>query len=171
MGGKKTQGRKLFETAGLNFEKGKMIFIFDAFKQCGNMEACDDLVEISKVIYGCDRDFMYHRLVLLHKNNPDKVREILGRIEAEGVVPSYILQKEINSILGEGQPPVENEPQNLDDEVERAIECNDIPKALDIIMKSFQTGNTSLACKRNFIDKMIFWNKIPEACNVATQLA
>merc|ERR1719510_1106488 len=148
-----------------------MIFIFDAFQQSGNMEACDDLVEISKVIFGCDRDFMYHRLVLLHKNNPDKVREIVGRIEAEGVVPSYILQKEIDSILNEGQPPAENEPQNLDDEVQRAIECNDIPKALDIIMKSFQTGNTSLACKRNFIDKMIFWNQIPEACEVATQLA
>jgi len=38
-------------------------------------------------------------------------------------------------------------------------------------MKSFETGNTSLKCKRDFIDRMIFLNKISEACQVATQLA
>ena len=168
--GKKSQGRRLFETAGLSFEKGKMSYIFDTFQQSGNLDACDDLVDISKVIFGCDRDFMYHRLVLLHKNNPDKVREIVRKIEEEKLSPSYILQKEINSILNLGQPE-ENQPLNLDDEVERALECNDTPKALDIIMQSFNTGNTSLTCKRNFIDKMIFWNQIPAACKVATELA
>lgn len=168
--GKKNQGRKLFETGGLSFEKGKMMFFFDSFQQSGNMQACDDLVEISKGIFGCDRDFMYHRLVLLHKSNPDKVREIVKKIEEENVIPSYILQNEINSILNEGKA-VENQPQNLDDEVERAIECNDIPKAMDIILKSFVTGSTSLKCKREFIDRMLYFNKIPEACEVATQLA
>ena len=168
--GKKNQGRKLFETAGLNFDKNKMSFIFDQFKESGNVDACEDLVEISKVIFGCDRDFMYHRLVLVHKNNKEKVREISLKIAEENLVPSFILQKEIDQILSDGKSPT-NEPEFLDDEVTRAIDCSDIEKALDIVMRSFQLGNTSLKCKKNFIDEMIYMNKIPEATTVARELA
>ena len=168
--GKTSQATKLFQTAGLTFQKNKMVFMFDMFQKLDNLQAADDLVEVSKVIFGCDRDFMYHKLVQLYRDNQTKVRDIVSMMEEEKVVPSYILQNEIDEILGERKSEA-NSSLNLDDEVTRAIDLNDLPKALDIVMTSFEQENTSLKCKRDFIERMIVLNKIPEASAVATRLA
>ena len=43
------------------------------FKMMDNLQAADDLVEVSKVIFGCERDFMYHKLVQLYRDDQEVV--------------------------------------------------------------------------------------------------
>jgi len=97
--GKKAQTKKLFETPGLRYNHYKMEYLSQFLTEHGHLEALEDLVTLSKNIFGCDRDYMYTQLVKANRNDPNKALDIWENIQEEGVAPSDNLKIEIANIL------------------------------------------------------------------------
>ena len=65
----------------------------------GQYVALEDFVMLSKNVFGCDRDYLFQRLVQAHSSNPEKMYDIWESIEEEGHSPSKTLSSEIATIL------------------------------------------------------------------------
>merc|ERR1711913_121834 len=56
---------------------------------------------LSRNVFGCDRDYLFCRLVEVHGDNPDKVLEIWINIQEEGHAPTDNLKRQIANVLQE----------------------------------------------------------------------
>ena len=65
--------RKLVDTPGLRYSEKSVNKVCDALVYHNNLEALDKFVSFSKSIFGCDRDFLYRKLLNANKNDADKV--------------------------------------------------------------------------------------------------
>jgi len=99
--GKKSQAKKLLETPGLRYNHEKVKYICDKLANNSDKEGVEDLVMLSRNVFGCDRDYLFSRLVDVHRNNPDKILEIWINIQEEGHAPTDTLKRKIASILQE----------------------------------------------------------------------
>jgi len=126
-GGKKSQAKKLLETPGLRYNHSKMKYIIDRLLGEANKDGVEDLVMLSKNVFGCDRDYLFSRLVKAHDDNGDKVQEIWINIQEEGHAPSDSLKRQIADILqahGRQVPfeiPVEYQHSKVEKDEERNI--------------------------------------------------
>jgi len=117
---RKTQTKKLFETPGLRFNIDKMEFMIRLFRKEGNITAVEDMVRLSKSIFGCDRDFMFSQLVDTVAADVDRVEEVWMEVQEEGHAPSDSLKLAIASALQAGGREVPFEvPQEYVSQVDR----------------------------------------------------
>jgi len=117
--GKRAQAKKLLETPGLRYHELKMKYIVDRLIQDGKREAVEDLVMLSKNLFGCDRDFLFVELVQAYRNDASKALEIWINIQEEGHAPSDGLKRKIAEVLQAGGRPV---PFEIPDQVVKPVE-------------------------------------------------
>jgi len=80
-------------------------------KRDNKPQALEDLVSISKNIFGCDRNMLYQQLVSAYKEDADKVSDIWLQVQEEGFPPSDSLKIEIAGALkAAGKPLPFEEP-------------------------------------------------------------
>lgn len=99
---RRAQAKKLFETPGLRYEKDQMEYMCTQFVESGNLQGLEDLVSLSKGIFGCDRDMLYQQLVSAFKDDADKVEDIWLQVQEEGHAPSDRLKLDIAKALKAG---------------------------------------------------------------------
>ena len=81
------------------YNKSNAQFITQKFIETGRFVALEDFVQLTKNIFGCDRDYLYRRLVEAHVSNPQKMYDILEYMEEEEHKPSKKLSADIATIL------------------------------------------------------------------------
>jgi len=118
---RRAQAKKLLETPGLSYQKDKIEYICTQLRESGNLNGLEDLVNLSKSIFGCDRDFLYHQLVSAFNEDVDKVEDIWLQVQEEGHAPSDSLKIAIAKVFKHGgrNVPFEEPVEYL--EVERNI--------------------------------------------------
>jgi len=186
---RRNQAKRLLETPGLRYDQNKLNYIAEKLIESGKLDALDDLVSFSKGLFGCDRDFLYHKLVSANVDNVDKIGEIWLQVQEEGHAPSDSLLNSIARVLKLGgqevafEVPVEHTPvveqkltikkmstkENPDDDIYKALTANDLNAAEEIV--TVKWPNVSLKCKRKVLDTLIENDRLEEACRVATRLA
>ena len=87
------------DTNGLRYNHRIVVYITGKLIEKGQYVALEDFVMLSKNVFGCDRDYLFQRLVQAHSSNPEKMYDILESIEEEGHIPSKTLSSEIATIL------------------------------------------------------------------------
>jgi len=180
----RNKAKKLLEVPGLRFNQDKIAHQCSYLENNGLIGALEDLVSISKVIFGCDRDFMYSKLVSACKDDADKILDVWLQMQEEGHVPSDPLKVEIAKALKAGnkelpfeEPLIRQRKSGkaisaVDQKVKKALDSKDIDEAVSITLLSFDQGEaTSLKIRRDVIDVLIETNRIEDASNVAIKLA
>ena len=160
----------------MRFNKKRVGILLNLLVEWERPEICEIFLEACKSTFLCDFDFIYHKLINCHRDNPDKVEELYQRILKEDFEPSNILLRDIAEILEEHNRPVpftleESDISNKNDLVYRAIDVGDKTKAYEIILDSFDDDSTTLKCKVDFIKKMMKYNHLDYAANIASLLA
>ena len=71
------QVRKLMDTPGLRYQQETVASLCASLIANDKFEALDKFVALSKNIFGCDRDYLYRRLLEAHKEDADKVPKLM----------------------------------------------------------------------------------------------
>jgi len=195
---RRNQAKRLLETPGLRYDQNKLNYIAEKLIESGKLDALDDLVSFSKGLFGCDRDFLYHKLVSANVDNVDKIGEIWLQVQEEGHAPSDSLLVAIAKALKLGgqevpfEVPVENMPvieqkkpskkkpkvkqvqdektvNVFDDNIYTTLTDNDFETAETLVMDNWV--KVSLRCKRIVMETFTEKDRLDEACRVATRLA
>jgi len=202
--GRITQARKLLETPGLRYNEENFKFQCNILKRDNRPQVLEDLVSISRNIFGCDRNMLYQQLVSAYKEDADKVSDIWVQVQEEGFPPSDSLKIEIaRALKAAGKPlpfeeplevaeqsvqensKVDNTSKNtvemnttskntvemINEEVITALNMKDFNTVTEMVMDSFEKGNTSLGCKKKVIDSLTKEDRIEEASKIAIRLA
>jgi len=192
--GRVTQARKLLETPGLRYNEENFKFQCNILKRDNRPQELEDLVSISRNIFGCDRNMLYQQLVSAYKEDADKISDIWVQIQEEGFPPSDSLKIEIARALkaaGKSLPfeeplevpdesvqvdtKIDNAPKNtvemINEDVLKALNMKDFNTVTEMVMDSFEKGNTSLKCKKEVIDSLTKEDKIEDAAKIAVRLA
>ncbi|NXY15692.1 LPPRC protein, partial [Atrichornis clamosus] len=87
--GKYKEARKVIETPGLRAHSGRLQWFAKRCILNNQMEALEQLVELTQNLFECDRDVMYYYLLQLCANNNDwgKAEAIWTKIQEENIVP------------------------------------------------------------------------------------
>ncbi|XP_008941662.1 PREDICTED: leucine-rich PPR motif-containing protein, mitochondrial, partial [Merops nubicus] len=87
--GKYKEARKVIETPGLRAHPGRLQWFAKRCISNNQMEALEQLVELTQNLFECDRDEMYYYLLQLCENNGDweKAEAVWTKIQEENVVP------------------------------------------------------------------------------------
>ena len=179
------KARQLFDSPGLPYVKDRVEYIYEKLEE-SNPKACEDFVSASKNIFGCDRDYLYSKLVNTHQNDPDKVEEIWIIIQEEGHVPSDELKIQIANVLNKHGKTVpfekpeekssasgEESPSNMDGDIYMALKNGKDRNALKMTLESFESNkrSSSLKCKREVLEWLTKKNKLAGATQLAAKIA
>ncbi|NWV13255.1 LPPRC protein, partial [Ptilonorhynchus violaceus] len=87
--GKYKEARKVIETPGLRAHSGRLQWFAKRCILNNQMEALEQLVELTQNLFECDRDEMYYCLLQLCEKNNDggKAEAIWTKIQEENIVP------------------------------------------------------------------------------------
>jgi len=96
---RRSQAKKMLETPGLMYNQGEMDRIIKFLVEKKRLDSLEDLVIMSKNIFGCDRDHLFLAWVKAEAKNPDKIEEIWIQIQDEGHAPSVHIKSEIAKAL------------------------------------------------------------------------
>merc|ERR1712098_80401 len=100
--GRRAQAKKMLETPGLMYNNKIVATIMGKFMSENRLDCLEDLIKLSRNIFGCDRDFMYTTWVRAVAHNAIKVNDIWMEIQDEGHAPSTRLKTEIARALRAG---------------------------------------------------------------------
>ncbi len=95
--GKYAQAKKLFETPGLRYHRDRVEYITGQLKD--KPEALEQMVRLTRGLFGCDRGMMYARLVAAYGTDADRVSEAWVMMQEEGHPPSNKLRERIALVL------------------------------------------------------------------------
>ncbi|NXB03819.1 LPPRC protein, partial [Cnemophilus loriae] len=107
--GKYKEARKVIETPGLRAHSGRLQWFAKKCILNKQMEALEQLVELTKNLFECNRDEMYYHLLELCDSNEDwgKAEAIWTKIQEENIVPrekTLILLADIFEKNGQAVP-------------------------------------------------------------------
>ncbi|XP_067844873.1 leucine-rich PPR motif-containing protein, mitochondrial [Heptranchias perlo] len=87
--GKYKEARKIIETAGLRARPGRLQWFADKCIATNQVEALENMVEMTQKLFECDRDQMYYYLLKLFKENNDwrKAEAAWTKMQEENVIP------------------------------------------------------------------------------------
>jgi len=105
--GRSAQAKKLLETPGIRYRHNRMVYMIEQFRKNGKPEAVESLVNVSKGIFECDRDFLFHELVKTFEKDPERIQEVWVQIQEEGHAPSDSLKIAIAKALKGRNVPFE----------------------------------------------------------------
>jgi hypothetical protein len=89
--GRRLPARKLMGTPGLRWNQDMVAVMVGKLREAGRLEELGYLVQDSKAIQGCDRDFMFQQLVAAVEGDAARVEEVWLEVQEEGHVPSVAL--------------------------------------------------------------------------------
>ena len=180
-----TKARQLFDSPGLPYVRDRVEYIYEKLEE-SNPQACENFVALTKNIFGCDRDYLYSKLVRTHQDDPDKVEDIWVLIQEEGHVPSDKVKVQIAKALTkydravpfekpEEMPAAAEEESSIfiDPDIYLALGNREDKKALKMTLDSFKsnTRRSSLKCKREVLEWLTRENKLDEASKLAAKIA
>ncbi|XP_048457073.1 leucine-rich PPR motif-containing protein, mitochondrial [Rhincodon typus] len=107
--GKYKEARKIIETPGLRARPGRLQWFADKCTATNQVEALENMVEMTQKLFECDRDQMYYYLLRLFKENNDwrKADATWTKMQEENVIPrerTLRLLAEILKISGQEIP-------------------------------------------------------------------
>ncbi|XP_038669480.1 leucine-rich PPR motif-containing protein, mitochondrial isoform X2 [Scyliorhinus canicula] len=87
--GKYKEARKIIETPGLRARPGRLQWFADKCTATNQVEALENMVEMTQKLFECDRDQMYYYLLRLFKENNDwrKADALWTKMQEENVIP------------------------------------------------------------------------------------
>ncbi|XP_051868901.1 leucine-rich PPR motif-containing protein, mitochondrial [Pristis pectinata] len=87
--GKYKEARKIIETPGLRARPGRLQWFADKCTATNQVEALENMVEMTQKLFECDRDQMYYYLMKLFKENNDwrKADATWTKMQEENVIP------------------------------------------------------------------------------------
>ncbi|XP_060687357.1 leucine-rich PPR motif-containing protein, mitochondrial [Hemiscyllium ocellatum] len=87
--GKYKEARKIIETPGLRARPGRLQWFADKCTATNQVEALENMVEMTQKLFECDRDQMYYYLLRLFKENNDwrKADATWTKMQEENVIP------------------------------------------------------------------------------------
>ena len=72
------------DTPGLRYESNTVAILCSNLIGNEKLEALEKFVSLSKNIFGCDREFLYRRLLEAHKDDAEKVLKFCRLAPARG---------------------------------------------------------------------------------------
>lgn len=87
--GKYKEARKIIETPGLRARPGRLQWFADKCTATNQVEALENMVEMTQKLFECDRDQMYYYLMKYFKENNDwrKADATWTKMQEENVIP------------------------------------------------------------------------------------
>ncbi|KAG8443623.1 hypothetical protein GDO86_008970 [Hymenochirus boettgeri] len=87
--GKYKEARKIIETPGLRARPGRLQWFAEKCIAANQMEALENLVDLTQKLFECDRDEMFFQLLKLCKENDDwkKADSVWTKIQEENIIP------------------------------------------------------------------------------------
>lgn len=87
--GKYKEARKIIETPGLRARPGRLQWFADKCTATNQVEALENMVEMTQKLFECDRDQMYYYLMKYFKENNDwrKADAAWTKMQEENVIP------------------------------------------------------------------------------------
>jgi len=126
--GRRAQAQRMLETPGLMYNHRAVTNIMDAFVRNNQLNCLEDLVKLSKNVFGCDRDHMYQIWVKAVSKKAEVVNEIWMEIQEEGHAPSTKLKTEIARSLQAGNLEIPFVTSDLDLEGPRMVKEEKVSK-------------------------------------------
>jgi len=117
--GRRAQAKKMLDTPGLMYNDKAVENMMNKFVEDKRLDCLEDLIKLSRNIFGCDRDLMYTKWVEAVSGNAKTVNEIWIEIQEEGHAPSVKLKTEIAKALRNGNLPIPFVTTDLDLDVAR----------------------------------------------------
>ena len=105
--GRYSEARKAMDSPGLMYRKSEAALICSELKSRNDTAALEKFVSMTRNLYQCDRPFLYTALLEAHRNNVDKLAEVLMHMQEEGVAPSRKMREIITNTFqqeGRGDP-------------------------------------------------------------------
>lgn len=90
--GKSSQARKLLATPGLRYNHEKVANAVTHLTENKRLEALEKFVQLTQPVFGCDREFLYTKLVGAYSDNAVKMNDIWVNMQEEGFAPSDALK-------------------------------------------------------------------------------
>ncbi|XP_025105551.1 leucine-rich PPR motif-containing protein, mitochondrial-like [Pomacea canaliculata] len=111
------KARKILETPGLRASKQRLSYYCQHFIESGKIKELETLVEITKDLFGADRDNMLFHLMrgYVSQNNMEKAKDVLLQYEEEFIQPSQQTLRFLARNLQKRGMPV---PFNVEDKPE-----------------------------------------------------
>uniref|UniRef100_A0AAY4D1E9 PROP1-like PPR domain-containing protein n=1 Tax=Denticeps clupeoides TaxID=299321 RepID=A0AAY4D1E9_9TELE len=82
------EARKIIETPGLRARPGRLQWFAEKCIANNQMEALENMVDVTEKLFECDRDEMYHYLLRLCRNNDwRKAEAVWTKMQEENVIP------------------------------------------------------------------------------------
>ena len=94
------QAKKLFETPGLRYHEDKIGFIAKQLIEDGKVEPVENLVVLTRELFGCNRDVLYSFLFKVYQRDcPEKVADMWVMMQEENFVPSETMKIKMAATL------------------------------------------------------------------------
>jgi len=84
--GHTSKAQRMLDTPGLSYDQNQIKFLIRHFKKKGRLDCVRQLVQMSRNLFGCDRDFMYTELI--HLQDADTLDQTVVQMQEENHVPS-----------------------------------------------------------------------------------
>ncbi|XP_022095881.1 leucine-rich PPR motif-containing protein, mitochondrial-like [Acanthaster planci] len=128
--GKFKEAKKIFETPGMVARDRRLQWYAEQCISKNQTEALENLVAMTRDLYGCDRDNIHFQLLQLYtrQKDPDKCLQVWTTMQDEGVVPKDRTLRYLANVLRSYKRPVPFEvPQITLDELPESSSVDEDP--------------------------------------------
>ncbi|XP_038075388.1 leucine-rich PPR motif-containing protein, mitochondrial-like [Patiria miniata] len=144
--GKYKEAKKIFETPGMVAKDRRLQWYAEQCIGKNQIEALENLVAMTRDLYGCDRDNVHFYLMQLYarQKDPDKCLQVWTTMQDEGVVPKDRTLRYLANVLRSFDRPVPFEvPQIMLDELPdgHLVQGDAVLKVQNRIITIAKSGN------------------------------
>ncbi|XP_039424995.1 leucine-rich PPR motif-containing protein, mitochondrial isoform X2 [Corvus cornix cornix] len=178
--GKYKEARKVIETPGLRAHSGRLQWFAKRCILNKQLEALEQLVELTQNLFECDRDEMYYHLLQLYDSKKDwgKAEAIWTKIQEENIVPrekTLILLADIFEKNGQTVPfevpkvrPEDSRNAAIVEEMKIRMLCkkNKAQEAYNIFRRMQEKDESPYRCCDVLIKALLAQNCLDEALDV-----
>ena len=170
---KNTEAKKIFSTPGLRYVSSKFIGYVDFLARSRKLDELHTLVKASVGLFGCDREFMYTKLIAecQKQNEAARIEDIWTDMQEEGFVPSEDLKTTMAQVLSSNgidvpfdlpKSVIQNVKKSKDEKKDIKVKENTEKskeishKKLDAtLLKAIEEGNVEnvMKCYENLFEK------------------
>ncbi|XP_069464560.1 leucine-rich PPR motif-containing protein, mitochondrial [Ambystoma mexicanum] len=143
------EAKKIIETPGLRARSGRLQWFAEKCIAGNQMETLENLVEMTRKLFECDRDEMYFYLLKLCKENNDwkKADAVWTKMQEENLIPRERTLKLLANIFkSNGQDVPFDVPENW---YEGAVMTRDSSPSISFEADGLSQNKIFALCKRN----------------------
>ncbi|KAL7890234.1 hypothetical protein AOLI_G00024920 [Acnodon oligacanthus] len=166
--GRYREARKIIETPGLRARPGRLQWFAEKCITGQQMEALENVVDMTAKLFECDRDEMYHYLLRLCKDTNDwrKAEAVWTKMQEENVIPRERTLRLLADILKSNNQEVPFEVPEVWYEQHEAKETSEVVRGQSAASRNSPPKEASAAEYHLRVMSLCKKGKVQEAFNI-----